>query len=140
MLWYAVFTRTRTVSEGPKVLKMIDFELIRRLVLVEGLSQREVAKKLNKSRRSIQIALLNSEPGSYTRSSPKKRPRTDAVLPVVKAWLEQDKTAPRKQRHSAVRIFERLRDEYDFKGSRRAVSNLVRMLARIANLLSCVPI
>ena len=37
MLWYAVFARTRTVSEGPKVLKMIDFELIRRLVLVSEL-------------------------------------------------------------------------------------------------------
>ena len=79
MLWYAVFTRTRTVSEGPKVLKMIDFELIRRLVLVEGLSQREVAQKLNKSRRSIQRALLNSEPGSYTRKAPKNRPLAKLV-------------------------------------------------------------
>ena len=72
--------------------------------------------------------MLNSEPGSYTRKAPKKRPLTDAVSPIVNAWLEHDKTAPRKQRHSAVRIFERLRDEYDFKGSRRAVSDLVRLL------------
>jgi len=89
MLGYAVFTRTKTVSEGPKVHKMIDFELIHRIVLNEFLSQIEVAKKLNKSCRSIQMALLNFEPGTYTRKACKQRLRSNAILPIVKAWLEK---------------------------------------------------
>ena len=77
------------LAEGPKVLQMIDFALIRRIVLDEFLSQREVAKKLNKSRRSIQMALLKSEPATYTTKARKQRPRSTAVLPIVKAWLEK---------------------------------------------------
>ena len=98
------------------MLKMEDFELIRRMVLVEGLSQREVAQKLKKSRKSILKALLNSEPSGYALKEPKKCPVTEPVAEIVKAWLEGDRTRPRKQRHTKTRIFERLRDEYQQSG------------------------
>ena len=107
---------------------MEDFELIRRLVLVDGLSQREVAQKLNKSRKSIRNALTNSEPGEYDLKEPRTRPITAPIVPIVKTWIEQDRSKPRKQRHTKTRIFERLRDEYQFTGSRRAVSDLVSKL------------
>jgi transposase len=107
---------------------MEDFELIRRLVLIDGLSQREVALKLGRSRKSIRKALINSEPGIYTRKEPRTCPVTDSVAPIVKVWLELDKAKPRKQRHTKTRIFERLRDEYAFQGSLRAVSDLVTKL------------
>ncbi|MEO8272261.1 MAG: IS21 family transposase, partial [Aureliella sp.] len=107
------------------MLKVEDFELIRRMVLVDGLSQREVARRLNKSRNSVSKALVNSEPGSYVLKQPKSRPVTDPVAAIVKTWLEEDLARPRKQRHTKTRIFERLRDEYQFTGSRRAISNLV---------------
>jgi transposase len=107
---------------------MEDFELIRRLVLIEGLSQRKVALKLGKSRKSVRKALMDSEPGSYSLRAPKRRPVTDWAIPIIKAWLEQDRSAPRKQRHTNVRIYERLRDEYQFIGSRRAISDLVGIL------------
>lgn len=107
---------------------MEDFELIRRLVLIDGLSQREVAQKLNRSRKSIRKALIDSEPGNYSRKEPRPRPVTDTVTPLVKTWLDADKTKPRKQRHTKTRIFERLRDEYGFQGSLRAVHDLVTKL------------
>lgn len=110
------------------MLTMDDFALIRRMVLVDGLSQREVARRLGMSRDSVAKAVLNPEPTPYTLATPKSRPVTDVVKPVIQAWLEQDRAAPRKQRHTAVRIFERLRDEYGFTGSRRSVSDLVRQL------------
>ena len=107
---------------------MEDFELIRRMVLVEGFSQREVAQKLGRSRKSILKALLNSEPSGYALKEPKKCPVTEPVAEIVKTWLEGDRARPRKQRHTKTRIFERLRDEYQFAGSRRAISNLVSRL------------
>lgn len=45
---------------------------------------------------------------------------------LVDAWLEADLKAPRKQRHSAQRIYTRLREEYDFRGSSSAVRRHVR--------------
>lgn len=107
---------------------MDDFDLIRRMVLVDGFSQREVARRLGVSRDSIKKAMLNPEPIPYTLARSKSRPVMDGVTPIIKAWLEQDRGAPRKQRHTAVRIFERLREEYNFTGSRRSVSDLVRLL------------
>ena len=107
---------------------MEDFELIRRMILVDGLSQREVALKLNKSRKSIRKALINSEPANYVLKVPKVCPVTDPVVAIVKTWLEEDRSRPRKQRHTKVRVFERLRDEYQFIGSRRAISDLVSKL------------
>ena len=119
---------TRTVSEGSKVLKMEDFELIRRLVLVDGLSRRQVALKLSVSRKSIQKALLQAEPEKYKLSTPRPCPVTDGVVDIVKHWLNDDKSKPRKQRHTRTRIFERLRDEYQFTGSRRIISDLVNKI------------
>jgi transposase len=49
---------------------------------------------------------------------------------VVRAWLTNDQTRPRKQRHTAVRIWERLTLEHNFTGSRRAVSDLVHSIRR----------
>lgn len=56
----------------------------------------------------------------------------DAVKPLVQAWLEQDRMASHKQRHTALHKFERLNDEYGFTGSRRSVSELVRELRNAA--------
>jgi hypothetical protein len=38
------------------------------------------------------------------------------LVPIIDAILEADKTAPPKQRHTAKRIFERLRIEHGFAG------------------------
>jgi transposase len=111
---------------------MNDFDLIRRMVLIDGLSRREVARRTGLSRDSVAKALQQAEPAPYTLTKPKARPVMDAVKPLLQAWLEQDRTAPRKQRHTAVRMFERLRDEYGFTGSRRSVSDLVRELRNAA--------
>jgi transposase len=111
------------------VIKMEEKELIRKLVIVQGMSQREVNRRFGWSRDSIADAIRNPEPNSYTLKVPRPRPLTDPVLPLVKQWLEEDKAKPRKQRHTKTRIFERLRDEYDFKGSRRAISDLVTSLS-----------
>ena len=54
------------------------------------------------------------------------KPKIDAFLPVIAEILKADQQAPRKQRHSAKRIFERLRDEHEFTGGYTIVKDAVR--------------
>jgi transposase len=55
------------------------------------------------------------------------KPKLGPLLPVIDAILEGDRTAPVKQRHTAKRIFERLRDEHDFGGGYTVVKDYVRL-------------
>jgi transposase len=110
------------------VLKVENNELIRKLVLIDGLSQNEVAERLGHSKRSVKRALENPEPRQYTLSGPRTTPVAETVRPIVLQWLQDDLSKPRKQRHTQTRIYERLRDEYQFTGSRRTISTLVKRL------------
>ena len=63
----------------------------------------------------------------YTRTKPVTKPKLGALLPVIDAILEADRTAPVKQRHTAKRIFERLRDEHGYAGGYTVVKDYVRI-------------
>jgi transposase len=107
---------------------MQQHELIRRMVLVDGVSQREAGRQLGHSRKTIAKALQTAAPAGYTQSQPRPRPKLQPFVAIVRQWLIEDQQRHRKQRHTAVRIFERLRDEHSYTGSRRAVSDLVKGL------------
>lgn len=51
---------------------------------------------------------------------------TDDFKAIIDTILQEDLMVPRKQRHSAKRIFERLKSEHDFKGAYRTVCNYVQ--------------
>ena len=57
-----------------------------------------------------------SMPPGYVRQRPPEKPKLGPLIPAIEAILEADRTAPVKQRHTAKRIFERLRDEHGFTG------------------------
>ena len=46
-----------------------------------------------------------------------RRPKLDGFTELIDQWLEEDRRRPRKQRHTAKRVFDRLRPEYGFSGS-----------------------
>ena len=99
---------------------------IRRAVLVDGRSQRAVAREFGISRDSVRKMLRFSVPPGYQRQQPIKRPRLDPWLGVIDAILAEDKARPVKQRHTAKRIFERLRAEHDYTGGYTIVKDYVR--------------
>ncbi len=70
--------------------------------------------------------LAYSEPPGYRRTAPIRRPKLDAFTSQMDQWLAEDRSRPRKQRHTAKRIFERLRDECGFDGSYTIVKDYVR--------------
>lgn len=111
------------------MLTVEHYELIRRKVLIEGLSQRATAKELGHSRKTVAKALVYRIPPGYRLSEPRPRPVIDPVKGIIDAWLEQNAKAPVKQRQTAQRIYERLRDEYGFTGHYGTVQRYVREAA-----------
>ncbi|NRD79025.1 IS21 family transposase [Bacillus sp. BRMEA1] len=114
------------------MIDMAQFHNIKFLKEVEGLSQRQIAKKLGISRNTVSKYLKQNEPpttinrqkvyGKKESSDEIKR-----VLPIIDQWLEEDFKRWGKQKHTAARIFRRLEDEYQFKGSE---SNLRKVVAK----------
>jgi transposase len=68
----------------------------------------------------------NSVPPGYQRQLPIRRPKLGPWLGVIDAILKEDKTRPVKQRHTAKRIFERLKAEHKFSGGYTIVKDYVR--------------
>ena len=99
---------------------------VRRAVMVEGMSIREVARTFGLHRDTVRKMLAYSVPPGYRRQTPPKRPKLEPFTGVIDRILESYHHAPRKQRHTAKRIHERLRDEYGLDGGYTTVKDYVR--------------
>jgi transposase len=89
---------------------------IRRRVLTEGLSKREACAQYGVHWKTLEKMLAHAEPPGYRQGQARAKPRLDPFLPAITAMLESDRTAPPKQRHTARRIFLRLREEHGYTG------------------------
>ena len=89
---------------------------VRRAVMVEGMSIREASRVFGLHRDTVRKMLAYSVPPGYRRQIAPRKPKLQSFTGVIDRILEDDHHAPRKQRHTAKRIFERLRDEYGFDG------------------------
>lgn len=67
-----------------------------------------------------------SSPPGYRRTAPIKRPKLDGFGAIIEQWLVEDAGRPRKQRHTAKRVFDRLRAEHRFTGGYTIVKDYVR--------------
>ena len=74
--------------------------------------------------------LAYSEPPGYRRTASIKRPKLDAFTDQINIWLAEDKGRPRKQHHTAKRIFDRLVAECEFTGGYTIVKDYVRTKKR----------
>jgi transposase len=101
---------------------------IRRRVLTGELSKREACRQYDLHWLTLKKILSHEEPPGYRRTKPPRRPKIDPVLPVIRQILADDAKAPKKQRHTARRIWQRLRDEHGFTGGYTIVKDAVRRL------------
>jgi transposase len=99
---------------------------VRRACHVDGLSERAAAQLFGIDRKTGSKILQHSVPPGYRRSKPPVRPKLDPFIPIIDQILEADRAMPKKQRHTATRIFERLRDEHGFTGRLTIVTDYVR--------------
>ena len=100
---------------------------IRRAVLVEGKSERTVAREFGVARETVRKMLRYAVPPGYRRQRPARRPKLDAWVGAIDQILEDDKANGKKQRHTAKRIYERLRDEHAYTGGYTIVKDYVRL-------------
>ena len=104
------------------------YAAVRQFVFIEGKSRREAARVFGLSRDTVARMCRFSVPPGYTRRSAPLKPKLGPFLAVIEAILTSDTTAPPKQRHTATRIFERLRDEHGYAGGYTAVKDYVKIV------------
>jgi transposase len=98
---------------------------VRRAVRVDGRSQRAVAREFGLSRETVRKMLEFAVPPGYRRQQPVRRPKLGPWIGVIDAILDDDRQRPPKQRHTAKRIFDRLREEHQFTGGYTIVKDYV---------------
>ena len=119
----------RLVQNEPGKAGMFSVELygrVRHACHVEGLSQREAARRFGIHRNTVRKMLAFSVPPGYRRTKPPLRPKLEAFTAIIDAILAADGASPPKQRHTAKRIYERLRAEHGFAGGYTTVKDYVR--------------
>lgn len=89
------------------------------------MSRRQATKQFNISRNGISKMLSYSTLPGYQRQSPVRQPKLDTFVSTIEHWLDGDRQVPRKQRHTAKRMFDRLRDERRFIGCHTIIKDYI---------------
>ena len=110
------------------------YERIRLDRVVEPeVSIRELAARHGVHRRDVRAALASPVP--LARKPPEREaPKLGAFAALIDAWLLADRDVPRKQRHTARRVWQRLGAEHGVVVSERAVAKHVRARRRALGL------
>jgi transposase len=101
------------------------FEQIRKDSRAGGASIRELADRHHVHRRTVRQALASAVPPPRKAYPPRPRPAVDAYALLIDGWLLADKDVPRKQRHTARRVWQRLVAEHGAALSEVTVSRYV---------------
>jgi transposase len=100
---------------------------IRRRVLTKDISKRAACKEYSLQWRTLARILQHAEPAGYQLQKPRPKRKLDKFLPIIHGILQQDRLAPKKQRHTAFLIFQRLQNEHEYDGSLTIVKDAVRV-------------
>ena len=97
----------------------------------DGMSIRQIARRFHHSRRKVRQVLEESEPRPYTLPPDRPAPQLGPYKAWIEQILEEDRQAPRKQRHTAAKLYRRLRDEQGYTGGYDQVRRYVGQLGRV---------
>jgi len=116
---------------------MDQYEYIRTAQRVYGKNISELARQTSHSRNTIKKA-LRGEAWGYSEREQQLFPVLGPYRLAIEGWLKKDKDQPKKQRHTARRVYNRLRAEQGYQGSESNVRRYVRMMKMELGLaLSC---
>jgi transposase len=96
-----------------------------------GLSKRELCREEGISFKTLEKVLAHAEPPGYRREAPYPEPKLGPFVGRIEEILVSDKALPKKQRHTAQRIFERLVEE-GYAGGYTQVREKVAQLRRVS--------
>jgi len=117
------------------------FEIIRKEYFQDKKSIRQIARAYMIHRRQVRQAISSAIPPARKKCGRKCSILTDSVKPIINQWLEEDLKAPRKQKHTGKRIYDRLVDEFSFIGKEGTVRVYVSKKRRELSVCTkaCVP-
>jgi len=99
---------------------------IRRKVLANEASKRAICREYKLHWDTLQRILTYAEPPKCVQKQPREKPKIGKFLPIIREILESDQKVHRKQRHTAKRLFEQLRDVHHYEGGYTGVKEAVR--------------
>lgn len=96
---------------------------------LQGMSQRQIAASLQISRNTVK-KYWDGDSVPWERKAYSREPSvlTEEVMAFVRNCLEEDAHSPKKQHHTAKRIYDRLVEELGFTGGETTVRRLVSQL------------
>ena len=104
---------------------MKQYDYIRTAHRVYEKSIKEIAKETGHSKNTVK-KVLNNELTDYKKRENQRYPKLGFYVELIDSWLLEDKNQPKKQRHTAIRIYNRLKNEHGYSGSDRTVRHYVR--------------
>ena len=104
----------------------LPYSLLRRTVVEpDGVTDDFGGRRFGLARETVRKMLRYRVPPGYRRQQPIRCPKLDAFTGVIDQILRDDQHRPKKQRHTAKRIWERLRTEHAFQGGYTIVKDYV---------------
>ena len=83
---------------------------IRLEVLRGERSKREILRREGIAWETLKKIIEHSEPPGYRIGKPRPKPKIGPYLEQITRIIEEDKELPKKQRHTAKRIYERIKE------------------------------
>ncbi len=108
------------------MLRMDQYELVRTAHRVYGKNISELSRMTGHSCNTIKKA-IRGEPWGYKEREHQPFPVLEPYLEAIDTWIEGDKDQPKKQRHTARRVYHRLIEEHDYLGCESTVRRYVRL-------------
>ena len=109
---------------------MDEWRKIRYAVLREGKSKRKAQRETGMRWKTLEKVLQHPEPPGYRMAMERQKPKLGPYLKRIEDILDSDKEMPKKQRHTAKRIFERIAEE-GYPGGYTMVKEAVRELKAV---------
>jgi transposase len=96
----------------------------------EESSKREILRREGIGWDTLRKILRHPEPPGYRLKEPRPKPRIGPYLERIAQIIEEDKALPKKQRHTAKRIYDRIR-EMGYEGGYTQGKEAVREFLRV---------
>ena len=107
------------------MLKVDQYDLIRTSYRVYGKRIKQIARETGHSKNTIK-KVLRGEYAGYKARERQPFPVLEPFRDIIDGWLLDDRDRPKKQRHTAVRVYHRLKTEHGFTGAETTVRRYVR--------------
>ena len=121
---------------------MAQIHYIKDLYENEDLSLREIARRTEHSFATVQKYAYQEDWSEDTlpNVAPEDYPILGAYIPYINEWMEADRKVPRKQRHTARRIYDRLCTEngYLLKLDLPEIRELIRLMKNLTNNVNLI--